>query len=66
MTDMAIIREAERVGYPVFWQHDKAWFWIGDQRVGPFNTVDDAAYATLQVAALEQARDEDCHLCAVI
>lgn len=65
MTDLIAIRDAERVGYEIFWSMGAAYYRrVGsgaDQVSEPFNTLDDAAYAALSdyeyVAALARERE---------
>lgn len=53
MTDWIVIKQAERLGYELYWSshYNKAFyrFKVGDRThvSGPFKTLDDAAYAAL-------------------
>jgi len=51
MTDIIPIRQAEKLGYEIYWNDNHAWFRFVDGKhvytSGPFKTLEDAAYAAL-------------------
>lgn len=51
MTDIIPIRQAEKLGYEIYWNDNHAWFKFVDVNnvyvSGPFKTLEDAAYAAL-------------------
>lgn len=52
--DALAVMKATRRGYEIFWQEDHAWFRKDDRIEGPFKNLDDASYAALSDADVQE------------